>query len=129
MYNDLFFSLFLFHSCPLLEKMIINVAFVFNFYCSYKIRAEDVNECNIHCHLLLFLWNKGIRQRWTCLILVFCFFFLALQKTMTTLSIRCPFLQLKKKLNEHRKWKKMMSFPAHYHPLQPKKKNLDVGFS
>jgi hypothetical protein len=22
-----------------------------------------------------------------------------------------------------------MSLPAHHHPLQPKKKNLDVGFS
>ncbi len=93
--STFFFSLSFFHSCPFAKKTIINVALVFIFCCSYKIRAKDDNECNVRCHLLLLLQNQGRRQQRTCPIIFN--FFLALQKTMTTLPIHCHLLQLKKK--------------------------------
>jgi hypothetical protein len=55
--STFFLSLSFFHSCPLVKKMIMNVALVFIFCSSYDIRAKDDNECNVRCHLLLFLQN------------------------------------------------------------------------
>jgi hypothetical protein len=55
--SALFYSLSFFHSCPLAQKMITSVAFVFTFCYSYEIRAEDDNKCNVHCRLLHFFSN------------------------------------------------------------------------
>jgi LAS superfamily LD-carboxypeptidase LdcB len=60
----------------------------------------------------------------------FLYFFLALQKTLTSLYTHHCLLQLKKKKKTKTKThKRMTSLPVHQHPLQPKKKNLDVGLS
>jgi len=57
-------------------------------------------------------------------------FFLALQKTMTSLPTHRRLLQFKEKKKKNIKThKRTMSLLACHRPLQPKKKNLDVGFS
>ncbi len=123
-----FFSLFLFHSCPLAKKTIMNVALVFIFYCFYEIRAKYDDECNVLCHFLLFLRNHGRRQQWTCPVLVFYFF----------LSLHCrkqwwasPFIVVfynskKKKKKNPTKDDKPSSLLSSF---VTQEKNLDVGFS
>jgi hypothetical protein len=54
-------------------------------------------------------------------------FFLALQKTMTSLPTHHHLLQFKEKKNI--KTQKKTSLSARHRPLQPKKKHLDAGFS
>ncbi len=80
MYISPFFSLFLFHSCSLAKKTIMSVALVFIFYDPYEIMTKDDNECNVHYHLLLFLWNEGRRKQQMCFILVFFSFFSCIAK-------------------------------------------------
>jgi hypothetical protein len=55
-------------------------------------------------------------------------FFLALQKTMTSLPTHHHLLQFKEKKNIKTQ-KKTTSLSARHRPLQPKKKHLDAGFS
>ncbi len=103
---SLFFVFFfwsLFHSCPLLEKTIMNVALIFNFCCFYEIQAEDAYKYNICCHLLLFLWNQGRRQRRMRLVLVFYFFFLHCKKQWQASPFGVIFYNSRKKHKKHKK--------------------------
>ncbi len=108
--------------------MITNVAFVFIFCCPYEIMVGDDDKCNVHCCLLLFLWNQGKTQQRTHLILVFFFFFPCIAKNNDEPphSSSSSTIQEKKNIETQ---KRTASLPTHHHPLQPKKKNLDVGFS
>jgi hypothetical protein len=95
--STFFVSLFLFHSCSLANKMIMIVTLVFIFCCPYEIMVEDDDECNIRCHLLLFLWNQGKRQQQTCLIVVFFLFFLHCKRQWRASPLIIIFYNLRKK--------------------------------
>ncbi len=64
------------------------IAFIIIFWYSYETMAKDDNKCNIHCRLLVVLWNQG---QWMCLVIIFCFFF-TLQKMTISLSTLCHLL-------------------------------------
>ncbi len=97
----------------------------FIFYRSYETKAKDDDECNVHCLLLVFLWNQGKRQWWMCLVLVFWFFFLHCKRQWQASGLIVIFYNSRKKQKKHRKQEEddEPSFHA------PQEKNLDVGFS
>jgi len=66
-----FFLCLFFWSCPLAKSAITSITFIIILWCSYKTRAKDNDKRNIHCHLLVFLWNHGKRQQQTYLSIVF----------------------------------------------------------
>ncbi len=121
--------LFLFHFCSPVRKTITSVALVFIFCCPYEITTENDDDYNIHYHLMFFLWNQGRRQQWTHLVLVFWLFFLHCKRQWQASPFIVTFYNSRKKKKKIKTHKKTMSLLACHRPLQPKKKNLDVGFS
>jgi hypothetical protein len=129
--------------------MYINLFIFFVYFSLLSPCKEDDYKCCTHFHLLMFLWDYSKRWQWIqhsllsstllmklgqktttntpcpCL-----FFFLALQKKWRTSPLVVIFYNsrffLKKHIEAH---KRTTSLVVHHCPLQPKKKNLDVGFS